>query len=181
MADDICHICGFKKSEPGSDICSYPHPAKAIPIVADFSSKPDPIPEFPFSKVDATSAKEVAWLVFSRLYVVRLNPLMCVAPIGFRDELETHFEYLCTKHTARTVMFECDSICDEILPEHFQRIMANRVMVQGMIVRSSSMYPGTAKALSAEEAMILATALGLSGVGKLIPLKLEDGNLWSSI
>lgn len=176
----LCHICGEPLDGPGLEICSAPHDRTVPPLKVDFDSPPDPIPEFPFPK-DADTAKDVAWLVFSRLYTSRLNNLMCVAPIGFRDEIEQHFGYLCTKYRRRYVMFECDYICDKFLPEHYAKIMAHRSMVYGMLVRAATMYPGTANSISADEAMILATALGLDGVGKLIPLQLENGNLWSSV
>lgn len=149
-------------------------------MVADFESALDPLPEFPFPK-EADSAKDVAWMIFSRLYSTRLNALMCVAPIGFRGEIEQNFGYLCTKYGRRLVMFECEYICTKILPEHFQKIMAHRGLVHGMLIRAASLYPGTANSIDSDEAMVLATALGLDGVGKLIPLKLENGNPWSPI
>lgn len=156
---------------------------KQKPEVYDFDHTPasDPLPQFPFPKEDKSSAREVAWLIFSRLYVRRLNAIMCIAPVGFRDELEQNFEIICAPHGRRYVMFECDDECEKILPEHFERIMKNKDMVKMMLVRASSLYPGTAMPITEDEAMILATALGVDGVGKMIPLKLEDGNPWSPV
>lgn len=143
-------------------------------------STDDPKPVYPFP-VEDTSARDVAWIVFSRLYCTRVNPLMCSAPIGFRDELQVNFGFICTPKGKRVVVFECDYICEKIEPSMFERLMKHRNIVRNMLIRVATMYPGTARSISAEEAMTLSTAIGLEGVGKYVPLQIENGNPWSSV
>lgn len=146
------------------------------PKIYDFDSEPgqqESTPKFPFEVQRPSSPKRAAWLIFSRLYVTKLNALMCTAPVGFRDTLEVDFEILCTKHRKNTIIFECDEdmMPRDIVPGDWNLIRENSGLIREMILRSSTMYPGTANSVGQEEAMIVATALGLESYSGLLPIK----------